>query len=177
LANNENLLKKCKKLNVALVQPCKHLKNVIENDGDGRSIEGMYQIPEVVFSVRKNLLTSPFHPFIEKFQHFMDLCFEAGLPSAWEKFHYQFLTDLYYRNIFKNNEEKEVLDFREIAPIFGILLIGFSISLLTFLIEIFYHDFLKSLSKFYFKKLIFKKENEKKKVKVRRVKVRSKRGS
>lgn len=72
---------------IATIHSCKHFRNLINNEGDGKSWREHYQISEVAFTERQNLFTTPFHPYKEKYQELMDRSFEAGLPVAWERFH------------------------------------------------------------------------------------------
>lgn len=167
----------------ASMQSCKHFKNLIEHQGDGKSWRGLYQIQEVALTERQNLFTAPFHPLLDKFQKLMDLSFEAGLPIAWERFHYEFLNS-YNRseNFQRNVEDDQMLDFFEIAPFFLILIFGFLIALLALLCEVFYHDFLLKLPKNYLRMkyqnyvLRVQRKNVKRKfmtrVKVKRIQVK-----
>jgi hypothetical protein len=152
--------------NFASLQSCKHFKNLIDHQGDGKSWRGLYQIQEVALIERQNLFTAPFHPLQEKFQDLMDFSFEAGLPMAWEKFHFEFL-NFYNRTdkIVRKFDTKQILDFSSIAPIFLILIFGFQIALIALLFEVFFHDFLLKLPKDYFRKKIWSYAQEKFKVK------------
>lgn len=135
------------KNNFASLQPCEHFKNLIKHQIDGKSWRGLYLIPEVAYTEVENFFTAPFHPYIEKFQELMDRSLEAGLPIAWEQFHYEFINKLYPPEItVKEIKQTKILNFDTIAPFFSILVFGFSIALFALLCEVFYHDFLAELS-------------------------------
>ncbi len=57
--------------NVATLQSCRHLKNLIDTLGeDGKSYQEFYMIPEVFESSEFNLYTRPFHPYIDEVRKF-----------------------------------------------------------------------------------------------------------
>lgn len=138
------------------------MKNRIENQGDGKSWEGLYQVPEITTTIREDLYTPPFHPYIDKFQELMDRSFEAGLHQAGEEYYYRRYNEKDgERKPQKRQEEKDILDFESIVPFFLILIIGFGFALLAFLFEIFSRDFLSELSRNYFRRKyneIFRRE-------------------
>lgn len=157
---------------IALNQPCDHFKNTINEFGDGKSYLGIYQIPEVAYIYPENLYVAPFHPFLDNFQNLMDLSFEAGLPSAWKRFYFEFIRNFY--SDLKTKEklgDKITLDFVDIGPFFLILIFGYMAAVLVILMEIFYHDFIVKLEiKFSIWKFlkIFKRKIFVRKIKVRR---------
>lgn len=133
----------CGDLKISFIAECS-FKKIMENFGNGKSYLGMYQIPEVVFTERLNLFVPASHPFVDKFQYFMDLSFEAGLPIAWERFYREYinLRFMHEKNE-RNTKEMQILDFGAIRPFFLILVFGFALALLVLLCEIFKHDFLR----------------------------------
>lgn len=149
----EHWLAEMKKWQFADAQLCYIWKDVINFLGDGKSYEGIYQIPEVAYSFREALLVLDYHPYVDKFQDLMDRSLEAGLIRAWKNFYD--LINLRYLdpNIPEpENEEKEILEFKDIIPFFLILAVGFYAALVALFGEIFYHDFVAQLSKKYFKR-------------------------
>lgn len=113
-----------------------------------------YILPERFKVSYLALQTGSMNPFQRKLQRLMDLSVDAGLPKAWRIFY-----DINVRRAIHDNpkvkkfapiESKSVLDFSQILPICVILLIGHGIALLTFLHEIFHHDFLSYFG--YFKR-------------------------
>jgi hypothetical protein len=139
----------------ANIRRCEFFINRMRFHGDGRSYKGTYQIPEVAYSLRRNLYVTPFHMFFDKFQYLMDLSFEAGLPTQWMNFYYDFyffVCNKKERQVYIA-DEKEILDFNAILPFFLILAFGFSFALFALLCEIFYHDFISGLIDFLKSKL------------------------
>jgi hypothetical protein len=127
----------CVANNMAWSQPCKYSKHIIDQFGDGKSYNGLYQIPEVNNIMRENLFVAPFHPYLGEFQRIMDWSFEAGLPVAWEQFYVQVFNKFEAPENRKSlPEENLVLYFSEISPFFLILVFGFLIALFVFLCEI-----------------------------------------
>lgn len=138
------------KENLAVLQPCRLYKNRIEHDGDGKSWFGFYLVNDVVYNQRSDLVLRHFHPLSGKFQSLMDASFEAGLPMAWENFYYEDLNNEYSEKKNQlNDSDKKILDFDAIGPLFLLLVFGYSIALVVFVCEIFYHDLIIELVKFY----------------------------
>lgn len=101
----------------------------------------------------------------------LDFSLEAGLIKEWIESYERKVREIYIKRGFKRFEREEVkdtLDLSQILPICVILLIGHGIALLTFLLEIFYHDFVRQLGYFWkkWKKLIRKR----KKLKLKKLK-------
>jgi hypothetical protein len=132
---------------MAVSQPCKYSKNLIDKLGNRKSYLGVYRIPEAAYIDRENLFVAPLHPYLDEFQRIMDWSFEAGLPIAWEIFYYEAHNEYYTPDNFtKETDISElILDFSEILPFFLILAFGFSIALFAFLGEIFHHDFISKI--------------------------------
>lgn len=141
--------------NIAMLQDCKKQK-VFQHFGSGKSHNNLYIIPQPVFIYRDDLTIAPLHPYFDKFQYLMDLCFEAGLHRGWELFYDTFSFNYYQDLRAENQDEKEILDFTSIFPFFLMLVFGFLIALFVFLCEIFHRDFLSQLSRKYFIKKIRK---------------------
>lgn len=159
--------------NFASFHSCKHFKNLIEHQGDGKSWRGLYQIQEVALTERQNLFTAPFHPLLDKFQKLMDLSFEAGLPSVWEKFHFEFFNSYNKSENFQRIvDDDQMLDFAEIAPFFFLLLFGFVIAFFALLCEVFFHDFVVRLTEYFTKMKIKDSRQKYQKTKVKRIQVK-----
>lgn len=150
---------------IVRLQPCAYLKNFIDNGGDRKSYKGIYLIREIAATSPRNLFVPPFHPYQEKFQQLMDWSFEAGLlPKAWEMFFYEIFNSIIELKRIENKDEETVLDFAAIGPFFLVLVFGFLFALLALLCEIFYHDFVRQISKDLFKNFYEKIFNRKTKV-------------
>jgi hypothetical protein len=125
----ENILRKA-----ATEESCTYYRDSIAKTRSGKSVFGMYQIPEVAYGRPERLFTGFFNPYAEKFQELMDRSLEAGLHKAWEIFFYNF-----FRHDFEASEvEKNILDFDAIVPFFFILVIGYLVGLLALFCETFY---------------------------------------
>lgn len=133
----------CGEIKTAIIADYHYYKKLTDILGDGKNYFGLYLIPETVYTERINLFTADFHPYIEQFQQLMDRSFEAGLPAVWDRFYFEMANQVTRnRKISKNNYEKIILDFFDIAPFFLVLAFGFSIAIQILLWEIFYHEFL-----------------------------------
>lgn len=86
------------------------------------------------------------NPYLDKFQHLMDLSTEAGLPKAWKMFFEHDVANHQNRSRRENYEaDFESLNFSHIIPMFLILAFGFVLAFFVFLIEIFYCDFIAKM--------------------------------
>jgi len=72
----------------------------------------------------------------------MDLSFQAGLMHIWKIMSPE-------NRVLKRNQESmdepTYLQFKDLTQVFSILIIGYVLSSVLFLFEIFFHDFLKKL--------------------------------
>lgn len=144
-------------------------KNLFERIYGNFYTEQFYNVKEVAYSMLVNLYSSFLNPYLSKLQHYMIITLDVGLHQAWRSFYEDDLfnseskTKKYASNIdgeelhgggmhlyLMNRQVEDILKFSTIFPMFAILAIGFSIALIIFLCEIFYHDFLTQLSKEYF---------------------------
>jgi hypothetical protein len=80
------------------------------------------------------------NPFMQRFQHYMDLSFEAGLPQNWNliwKIGYNIeLTKNF------NVEDDQMLHFEDIIPLFIILPTGYSLAGIVFVVEMLYFKYI-----------------------------------
>jgi signal transduction histidine kinase len=107
-------------------------------NGDNVS-DHYYQLPTKLSSYLIRLEASYFNPFIERLQHYMDLSFQAGLMHIWNVF-------MSHKHLEKNhNDEPTYLKLEDLTQVFSILVIGYVLSTLVLLFEIFFHDTLKRL--------------------------------
>jgi hypothetical protein len=104
-----------------------------------------YVLEDVLFPSIKELDAGYINPYLEKFQYFMDLCFQAGLGHAWEVFEGITLQKEKFRNFNPADDSVAVLKFNDILVAFYVLPVGFCLAPLVFLCEIFFHDFSKNL--------------------------------
>lgn len=99
-----------------------------------------YILPQKILSYFEELEASFYNPYIEKFQHFMDRSFEAGLVEAWLTF-----AEQDQKNLKAENHDVVFLKLKDLERIFYVLIIGYSLSLFVFLLEIFFHDCIRNL--------------------------------
>ncbi|KAL7013021.1 hypothetical protein ACKWTF_015154 [Chironomus riparius] len=102
-----------------------------------------YMLPQMIFPHLEELEASYLNPFIERFQYYMDLSFQAGLMHIWK-----FMSPE-NRNLKSNLElveETSYLEIKDLALVFRILIVGYVVSTVLFLLEIFFHDLLVRLT-------------------------------
>lgn len=145
----EGWTEECTDYHIAVKYPCEEFRMFMESGGDGKTYRGMYMIPEVVYIDRDDLFIGPFHPYLDKFQYYMDISFEAGLHQAWDSQFERVLVEHYIHKIEKRKieDENQILDFVAIGPFFLILIFGYLMATFALFGEIFYHDCLARLSK------------------------------
>ncbi|KAL7014268.1 hypothetical protein ACKWTF_015840 [Chironomus riparius] len=101
-----------------------------------------YILPEKLTSQYVRLEASYMNPFIEKFQYFMDLSFQAGLPQMWKVLAHQNYSK---SKKFQPKNEADFLKLKDLISLFLVVSSLYCISFLVLLIEIFYHDCLRNL--------------------------------
>ncbi|KAL7014261.1 hypothetical protein ACKWTF_015833 [Chironomus riparius] len=104
--------------------------------------EFYYILPEQFLWHYIELDASYLNPFVERFQYYMDLSFQAGLPHMWKV--------LYNQDDFKTqnnhgNDEESIIKLDDLCQVFIIFITGCVVSIFVLVIEIFVHDCLKSL--------------------------------
>jgi hypothetical protein len=99
--------------------------------------EYYYILPERIPNQFIRLEASFLNPFLERFQYYMDLSFEAGLPTMWKAFESHM--------VYKPEESNNYLELKDLAPVFLILFVGCALSGFVLLIEICYIDFIRHL--------------------------------
>ncbi|CAG9799848.1 unnamed protein product [Chironomus riparius] len=114
-----------------LVRPCDILESELS--------DLYYMLPERLTSYYVQLQASFANPFLQRFQYYMDLCFQAGLPQIWKFYANQDLIKI------KSSIESEFRGFEGLEKIFFIFLASCGLSGLVFVIEIVYFYFLGSL--------------------------------
>ena len=83
------------------------------------------------------------NPFLERFQYYMDLTFQAGLMHMWKVLAFE---NNKMTGTQKSSTEPSYLKLEDLSQVFSILMIGYVLSAALFLIEIFFHDILKKLN-------------------------------
>lgn len=126
------------------IRTCDYAKVTLsEKITDGRHVSDYYfLLPEELSWQFVQLEASFSNPFVERFQYFMDLSFQAGLPHMWKVFVSQDRQEFF--NVYAQ-DERDYLELQDLGSVFGVLLIGLLLSALVLLIEIFYYDCVKSL--------------------------------
>ncbi|CAG9811084.1 unnamed protein product [Chironomus riparius] len=90
----------------------------------------------------EQLEASYMNPFLDRFQYFMDLSFQAGLMQMWKLLAFE--NSKMTRTI-KSSIEAAYLKLEDLTQVFSILVVGCVMSTILFLFEIFFHDILKEL--------------------------------
>ncbi|CAG9811085.1 unnamed protein product [Chironomus riparius] len=101
-----------------------------------------YLLPEKFLPFLIDLEASYLNPFLERFQYYMDISFQAGLPYIWKVFYSKINP---YKKIYSFTDEFEYLKLEDFTQVFTILISGYVLSFGLILIEIFFHDILKKL--------------------------------
>lgn len=114
-----------------------------------------YMIMNPVNSEPSIIFLGYVNPFLEKFQYLMDWCVQGGLhvhAFTITKHIFSIIEETYRIDGIK----EELLNFSQITFVFYVLLIGHSIAGFVLLCEIFYHDFVRNLSKKFLKRKLKK---------------------
>ncbi|CAG9806900.1 unnamed protein product [Chironomus riparius] len=105
-------------------------------------VDYYYILPEKIITQFVELEASYMNPFLERLQYYMDLSFQAGLMKMWITFSYR---DFFHK---PENESHDVtyIHLNDLYQVFSILLIGYGLAAIVFLIEVFFYDCLKDLN-------------------------------
>jgi hypothetical protein len=129
-----------------LIMKCENAKILINSpiEQNGRKVsEYYYMLPQRLAQYLHRLEASISNPFLERFQYYMDLCFQAGLPQMWE------VMESLTRSNDKSHElklhEVEYLKLKDLTQVFSILGVGYALATLLLLVEIFCHDIIGKL--------------------------------
>ncbi|CAG9811583.1 unnamed protein product [Chironomus riparius] len=146
------------------VKICETAENLLtKRFTNGRLLSDYYYLlPEELIWQYVELEASYLNPFLERFQYYMDLCFQGGLQQMWKVFASQ---NYAYKSIIKSDEIKSYLEFEDLRAVFAVYSILCTVSIVVVLFEIFYDDFLRFIrmskilnssfsTKFHFKTLI-----------------------
>ena len=127
------------------IRTCHESKTALSHKlTNGRYVSDYYYLLPEEFSWQYiQLEASYLNPFVERFQYFMDLCFQAGLPQMWKVMASQNNSEFMTR---QNRDERDYLELQDLGSFFGVLIIGLALSGLALLIEIFHHDCLRRLN-------------------------------
>jgi len=107
----------------------------------GKKISELYYLMPQKFLLHfEQLEASYMNPFLERFQYYMDLSFQAGLMQIWKVFGNSSMTRTQ-----KSSDEPTYLKLEDLTQVFSILVTGYAVSTVALLIEIFFHDVLKKL--------------------------------
>ncbi|KAL7012863.1 hypothetical protein ACKWTF_015083 [Chironomus riparius] len=99
-----------------------------------------YVLPQKIITTYGHLAVGNQNPFLQKFQHLMDLSFEAGLPQAWDLFF-----ERKNEKSLENGHQLSNLSLKDLSQIFYFMIIGHACAAFVFLIEVFYCDFIEKL--------------------------------
>jgi hypothetical protein len=111
---------------------------------NGRALSDYYYIlPEQLTWTFVRLEASYLNPFVARFQYYMDLSFQAGLPHMWKVFEHQDHSEVKFNGI---EDGDELLKLKDLLIIFRISVVGFGFAFVVLLIEVFCHDCLSNLN-------------------------------
>ncbi|CAG9810338.1 unnamed protein product [Chironomus riparius] len=108
---------------------------------NGLVSDHFYMLPEVILWDFVRLEAGYFNPYLERFQFYMDLSFQAGLPHMWKVF-----GELDRSR--KSVTEESIMDslgYEDLYQVYLVLIILHGVSVLVFFCEIFYHDCLRNI--------------------------------
>ncbi|XP_070508346.1 uncharacterized protein [Chironomus tepperi] len=130
-----------------IIRNCHKAKIVLsEKLTNGRpGTDYYYLLPEELSWTHVQLEASYQNPFIEQFQYFMDLSFQAGLPQMWKVFVSQDYAE--YENLRGSDKkvDKKLLVLDDLWCLFVVWSIGLNAAVVVLFIEIFCHDCLGNL--------------------------------
>ncbi|KAL7014271.1 hypothetical protein ACKWTF_015842 [Chironomus riparius] len=118
------------------IRLCDEAERFLRRRVDDKLISEYYYIlPETLTWEFIRLEASYLNPFLDRFQYYMDLCFQAGLPKMWKLFENQD-----YSKLAESHDVNDFLRLQDLESNFGILLFGCGLSCFALIIEIFCHD-------------------------------------
>ncbi|KAL7014148.1 hypothetical protein ACKWTF_015766 [Chironomus riparius] len=79
------------KQSYVVIRTCDESKSTLSHKlaNDRHVSDYYYLLPEELSWQYIQLEASHLNPFVERFQYFMDLCFQAGLPQMWKVMAFQ----------------------------------------------------------------------------------------
>jgi hypothetical protein len=101
-----------------------------------------YMLPETFLWDFVQLEASYLNPFLERFQYYMDLSFQAGLPHMWKVI--ENLDESKY-SVADSSDTLHNLRLEDLHEVFKVLGIGLIASVFVLLLEIFYRDCLANV--------------------------------
>jgi hypothetical protein len=164
-----------------LIKLCKIAENLLNTQRANKRFwsEYYYILPEKIPNQYIRLEASFLNPFIERFQYYMDLSFEAGLPQMWKTFESHMILKPK-----KFEQSHDYLELKDLGPVFLILFVGCALSGFVLLIEICYIDFVRQLDWSGFRRRIrtcinslFSKKKRKQRPKVNKIFVQPRRSN
>lgn len=102
-----------------------------------------YRLPTIIMPYYVRLEASYLNPFIDKFQYYMDLVFQAGLLHIWKIYA---LKDGHIKPHLHDLDDTIYIKLEDLYQVFCILLIGCILSCKLFLMEILFQKFLRFLN-------------------------------
>ena len=129
---------------LVLITLCDVTENIINKKliNGGVLSDHFYMLPETFLWDFVRLEGSYMNPFMERFQFYMDLSFQAGLPHMWKVIE---KLDQSRHSVVDTSDNLDSLRFEDLHEVFKVLGIGLAASVFMFLFEIFYHDCLVNI--------------------------------
>lgn len=132
------------KENYAMIARCDMLKFVYDDQKEEIVSDLFYFLSDTIMPFYETIRLAPLSPFYHSLQMSHDYVFESGIRQHWLRFWSS-------RKNAKNLREVYLLTIEDVYGVFYILLAGYGISLLVFLVEIFWNG---CLSRINFKNIV-----------------------
>jgi len=132
--------------NYAIIASCSMLNYEMHEQGSVNAINNYYMLPEQMMPFYEALELAAESPFYETLQRYMNYIHESGIRQ-----HFDFVRDQRIWTMRRKLDEDYIakeeylLTWDDIHGVFYLLTVGCVISVLVFLLEIFWHDCLRHL--------------------------------
>lgn len=130
---------------VGLILPCSVIDSLYMNAGDlfdhnKDAIDYYYRLPTQLYSYYLRFPMGPFSPFTERLQEYSLRIFESGIKEHWKTMrNFEDMAEVKQRKIIAN--EEFYMNLQDMMGAFYCLGIGFALSTLAFVVEIWRFNF------------------------------------
>ena len=122
--------------NYALIARCDMIEYNFNRQTEFKVDTFFYMLPEKIMLFYEKFLLKPDSAFYQNLQMFHDYIFESGIRQRWRDIlHFKPAAKNLRDEMFMENEEY-YLSFADISGVFYILLFGYTVSLVAFIIEV-----------------------------------------
>lgn len=141
------------KQNYAMIARCDMIKFMYDDQTKVIVSDHFYLLSETTMPFYETIRLAPLSPFYHSLQMSHDYVFESGIRQHWLKFWSSQKRAINFREVNYIEKEKYLLTIEDVYGVFYILLVGYGIALLVFLVEIFWNE---CLSRIDFKNIVQK---------------------